>query len=53
MSQAYNLKTVADYEIGPGAKVSVERAAAELARDRRFVARIADLIAADAGGGSL
>jgi uncharacterized protein (UPF0332 family) len=52
MSQAYNLKTVADYEIGPGAKVSVERAKAELARATRFVARIADLIAADSGCGS-
>jgi uncharacterized protein (UPF0332 family) len=47
LSQAYNLKAVADYEIGPSAKISGDRARAELARARRFVDRIAELIEAD------
>ncbi len=47
LSQAYNLKAVADYEIGPNAKISGDRARLELARAKRFVGRIAEVIAAN------
>jgi uncharacterized protein (UPF0332 family) len=52
LSQAYNLKSIADYEIGPGAKVSVGRVTAELERAKRFVARIAELIGGNDAGNS-
>ncbi len=45
LSQAYNLKAVADYEIGPEAKISAERATAELARATRFVQVVDELVA--------
>ena len=37
LSQAYNFKAVADYETGPGAELSAEKAAAALEGGRRFV----------------
>ncbi|PWC33415.1 HEPN domain-containing protein [Azospirillum sp. TSO35-2] len=40
LSQAYNLKAVADYEMGPDAEVPVEHAAAALTTAERFVALI-------------
>jgi uncharacterized protein (UPF0332 family) len=43
LSQTYNLKAIADYETGPGAEVSHERAAAALAAAQRFVAFIEEL----------
>lgn len=47
LSQAYNLKASADYEIGPNAKITAERASAELGRATRFVDLIAILISSD------
>ena len=44
LSQSYNLKFIADYETGPGAKVTAELATATLDTARRFVARIAALL---------
>jgi uncharacterized protein (UPF0332 family) len=44
LSQAYNLKAIADYETGPGSEVSPERAAAAVEAAGRFVARIVERI---------
>jgi uncharacterized protein (UPF0332 family) len=44
LSQSYNLKAIADYETGPGSKVSVELARRTIETGKRFVARIAALI---------
>lgn len=44
LSQAYNLKAVADYELGPDADIPAERATAAIETAGRFVERIADLI---------
>jgi uncharacterized protein (UPF0332 family) len=44
LSQTYNLKTIADYETGPGSEVSTERAAHALETGRRFVAHIEKLL---------
>lgn len=44
LSQAYNLKAIADYETGPGVEVSAERAAHAVDAGRRFVSHIAGLL---------
>jgi uncharacterized protein (UPF0332 family) len=44
LSQAYNLKAIADYETGPGSEVSTERATAAVAGARRFVAYFETLL---------
>jgi uncharacterized protein (UPF0332 family) len=44
LSQSYNLKAVADYETGPGSKVSVELARTTIETGKRFVARMVELI---------
>jgi hypothetical protein len=44
LSQAYNLKAVADYEMGPGSVVPLERAAAAVETAGRFIECIAGLI---------
>ncbi len=41
LPRMYNLKTVADYETGPGAEVSAERAAEAVELAKQFVLRIA------------
>jgi uncharacterized protein (UPF0332 family) len=46
LSQSYNLKTVADYDVGSEAEVSEEMAAAALQGARRFVAYLDTLLAA-------
>ena len=38
LSESYNLKAAADYETGPAAEISRERASAALQTGRRFVA---------------
>jgi uncharacterized protein (UPF0332 family) len=38
LSESYDLKTIADYEIGPGAEVSPERARIAVEQAKRFVA---------------
>ena len=43
LGRTYNLKAIADYEIGPDAKVSPEMAADAIETARRFVARMAEL----------
>jgi uncharacterized protein (UPF0332 family) len=44
LGRTYNLKAIADYETGPGAEVSPERAAEAITAAKRFVACISDLI---------
>jgi uncharacterized protein (UPF0332 family) len=44
LGRTYNLKAIADYEIGPDAKVSPEMATHAIETARRFVARMAELI---------
>ncbi len=46
LSQAYNLKAVADYETGPGSEIVPERAATAVETAKRFVARIIEMIEA-------
>jgi uncharacterized protein (UPF0332 family) len=48
LSRTYNLKTVADYEIGPDAQISPEQARAALEHARRFVAYFTTKLAAPA-----
>jgi uncharacterized protein (UPF0332 family) len=45
LSQAYNLKAVADYELGPAASVPLDRASAAIATAEQFIDRIAVLLA--------
>jgi len=45
LSQAYNLKAVADYELGSGAGVPLDRASEAIDRAARFIDQIAALLA--------
>lgn len=45
LSQAYNLKAVADYELGPGAGVPLDRASEAIERAEQFIDQIAALLA--------
>jgi len=45
LSDAFDLKTVADYEVGPEAQVSLDEAQAAIATATRFVDRIAEILA--------
>ena len=45
LSQAYNMKAVADYELGPGAGVPLERAGAAIDRAAQFIDQVAALLA--------
>jgi len=47
LGRSYQLKAIADYETGPGSKVSASTAGATLQTARRFVARVASLLAAN------
>jgi uncharacterized protein (UPF0332 family) len=51
LGATYSLKAIADYETGPGSQVSPERAATAVEVGKRFVARMAELVEADAGRG--
>jgi uncharacterized protein (UPF0332 family) len=44
LRRAYNLKTVADYEIGPDAVVPVERAAEAIETAGRLIETVAELV---------
>jgi uncharacterized protein (UPF0332 family) len=44
LSQAYNLKAVADYEAGPGSIIPLERAESAIAVATRFVDCVASLL---------
>jgi uncharacterized protein (UPF0332 family) len=46
LGQTYNLKAIADYETGPGSKVSPERAAKAIAESELFVARLTRMVEA-------
>jgi uncharacterized protein (UPF0332 family) len=50
LAENYNLKTIADYEIGPGAEISPERARAALEQAKRFVAYFEAVLGASSGG---
>jgi uncharacterized protein (UPF0332 family) len=45
LSRSYNLKSIADYETGPGSEVSPERADAAVATAMRFVAHFQKALA--------
>jgi uncharacterized protein (UPF0332 family) len=45
LSRSYNLKAIADYETGPGAEVTAERAAVAVEAGKQFVRLFADLLA--------
>jgi uncharacterized protein (UPF0332 family) len=49
LGRTYQLKAIADYEIGPGSEVSPEAAVAAIATSERFVAKMAELIEDMAG----
>jgi uncharacterized protein (UPF0332 family) len=44
LGRAYNLKVIADYETGPGSKVSSELATEAIKTAKRFVARMVELL---------
>lgn len=46
LPDGYNLKSIADYEVGPDAVVPLEEAAGAIAIATRFVDRVAELITA-------
>jgi hypothetical protein len=45
LSQAYNLKAVADYELGPSASVPLDRASEAIDRAVQFIEQIATMLA--------
>jgi hypothetical protein len=45
LSQTYNLKSIADYETGPGSRISIARATLAVTEGHRFVALVTTLIA--------
>jgi uncharacterized protein (UPF0332 family) len=49
LGYTYNLKAIADYQTGPGSKVSPELAIEAIETARRFVAKMANLVEAAAG----
>ncbi|HEY1862258.1 MAG TPA: hypothetical protein VGG77_00940 [Roseiarcus sp.] len=47
LGRSYQLKAIADYETGPGSKVSANTASASVQTARLFVERVADLLPAN------
>ena len=47
LPRTYNLNAIADYETGPGSKVSANRAAETIEAGKRFMAQIIKLLAID------
>lgn len=45
LPQSYDMKAIADYELGPGADVPVDRAGAAIETAERFIACIEGLLA--------
>lgn len=45
LSQTYNLKAVADYELGPGAEVPLDRASEAIERAAQLIAQVGVLLA--------
>ncbi len=52
LSKTYNLKAIADYETGPGSKVTHEQAAEAIEAAKVFVRTVAALIAVDTANNS-
>jgi uncharacterized protein (UPF0332 family) len=50
LSQAYNMKAVADYELGPGAGVPLERARDAIDQAGEFIEQVAGLLGQGAAG---
>lgn len=48
LGRAYNLKSIADYEIGPGAHVSREHASETIVEAERFVGTLSAVLSASA-----
>jgi hypothetical protein len=46
LPQTHNLKSIADYETGPGSEISPERATAAVEMGKQFVDRIAGPLSA-------
>ena len=44
LSQAYNMKALANYELGPGAGVPLERASDAIDRAAEFIEQVAELL---------
>lgn len=44
LGRAYNLKAIADYETGPGSRISAEAAATAVQTARRFVGSVAEFL---------
>jgi uncharacterized protein (UPF0332 family) len=44
LSQSYNLKSIADYETGPGAEITAERAGTAIDAGKQFLATIIKLL---------
>ena len=44
LSQAYNLKDIADYELRPGATLPLDRASAAIDTAERFIEHIAGIL---------
>ena len=44
LSQAYNMKPLADYELGPGSDVPLDRASAAIETAERFIGCIAGIL---------
>jgi uncharacterized protein (UPF0332 family) len=44
LSQTYNLKSIADYETGPGSHISAETASDAVAAGKQFVTRISGMV---------
>jgi len=47
LSETYNLKSIADYETGPAAEISAERAKRAIERATQFVSKIVAVLTAD------
>jgi uncharacterized protein (UPF0332 family) len=47
LSQAYNLKDIADYELGPGAAVPLDRASSAIDTAERFMNRATEILASE------
>jgi len=44
LSQAYNLKSIADYEIGPNSEIDKERAENALSNSKLFISHLRELV---------
>lgn len=47
LARSYNLKAVADYEVGPDSEIPLDRAATAIAGATRFIQRLAEALGAN------